>query len=112
MKTKTVTVHEGEWLGPVDQNYNYQQHSWGPSKGGVNPDSAQKGWTLIQNVKVGDDVLVSHTEGWKEVLAVGMYDGWPFWRPTPAVLVRTWAGGERHFLYDIYDHNPCTCAVE
>lgn len=106
MKTKTIIVREGEFLGPIDPAYDVNQHSWGPDKGGVNPDCAAKGWEIIQKVKVGDKVLVSHCDGWKEVLDVGMYDGWPFWRPTPAILISHWAGGEHHFFYSICDHQP------
>jgi hypothetical protein len=30
-----------------------------------------------------------------------MYDGWPYWKPTPAILTSGPLGSEWHFFYDI-----------
>lgn len=34
--------------------------------------------------------------GWGDVLDVGMYDGWPYWKPVPSVYSRGPLGGEWH----------------
>lgn len=82
MKVRTVEIREGELLGPVDPNYDYRQHC-----GVTRPVDVEKAWAIIKTLKVGDRVRVSHSDMPKEVIAVGMYDGWPYWTPTPAFRV-------------------------
>ena len=101
MRYHTVTVREGELLGPVDPSYDYTQHEWSGSRGGVNPTNTQRGWDLIQQVAAGGAWDVRMYEAWLPVLHVGMYDGWPFWRPVPSVCVRTYLGSEWHPFYSI-----------
>lgn len=36
--------------------------------------------------------------GWGRVLRVIMYDGWPYWRPTPTVVCASWHGVEYHAI--------------
>lgn len=106
MKTYQVTKHEGELLGPVDLRYDYRKHDWGKGNGGINPRCSQEGWELIQKVKIGDYVRLAHSDYLKRVISVGMYDGWPLWKPTPAVYVDGNLGGEWRFFYDIREHHP------
>lgn len=82
MKTHTVEIREGELLGPVDLNYDYHQHC-----GTTRREDVERAWKLILGLKVGDRVRVAHSETPKTVIAVGMYDGWPYWTPTPAFRV-------------------------
>ena len=45
--------------------------------------------------------------GYREVLYVGMYDGWPYWRPVPSVLIRGVLGGaEWHAFSMVTDYEP------
>jgi len=41
MKTKQVTVYEGEYLGPVDWKYDFKQHDWDHG-GCCNPKHIEK----------------------------------------------------------------------
>ena len=101
MKTRTVTVREGEFLGPDDRDYDHTQHN------AVNADHARRGWETI--LKMNDD-----PEGWRycpsgfstfEVLHVGMWDGWPFWRPTPAIgYIGPLGSVEWAFFYNVQPH--------
>ena len=98
MKTRMVEQREGELLGPVDWNYDFDQH-------GINPKYVEQG---KNNLKIIEDGLskgkkfrVGYCGINHKVISVGMYDGWPFWRPTPSVLLNTWMGGEWHPFYDI-----------
>jgi hypothetical protein len=36
--------------------------------------------------------------GWKKVLLVCIYDGWPYWKPGPALLVSGALGGEWYWF--------------
>ena len=81
MKTRMVEEREGEHLGPVD---------WDMSKWPFQPDEVQlvRLRTLIEAkeaYEVTDDGGWPRC-GWARVYEVGMYDGWPYWRPGPAVL--------------------------
>lgn len=112
MRTYTVVERAGEWLGPVDWSYDFDQHSWGPNRGGVNPERVARGREMLRK-------LVDSPGGWRysrsglasfEVVHVGMYDGWPFWRPTPAIGYRGPLGSiEVAFFYDLSEY---TCARE
>lgn len=39
--------------------------------------------------------------GWKDVLEVGMYDGWPYWKLVPSVLMKNWMGASWHSFSSI-----------
>ncbi|MFA5056538.1 MAG: hypothetical protein WC485_00355 [Opitutaceae bacterium] len=105
MKTITKTERVGELLGPVDWSYDFTKHDWANGRGGVNPEIARNAVATLRQVvellDAGKQVMVSLYGEGHDVLAVGMYDGWPFWEPTPSVLVRTWLGSEWHPWYSI-----------
>lgn len=85
----------GTVVGPIDLNYDVTQH------GGINVEWAREGLALLALVEVGDKIEYSGGFQW-EVINVGMYDGWPFWRPTPAARTLGPLGvGDWHFFYDI-----------
>ena len=100
MRTETRTVHIGEWLGPVDPGYDFTQHRT------VNHDFAERGFAMI---------LQMAEQGWRyspcgfstsRVVRVGMYDGWPFWRPTPAIgYIGPLDGVEVAFFYNLNSDN-------
>lgn len=102
MKTRTVTERVGEFLGPVDWNYDFLSHF---------------GCTCFRTQEAKQEYCDKHVErlrkivaepdayevttyggwprcGWGPVVEVGMYDGWPYWRPVPTVAYRTWLGVE------------------
>jgi len=87
MRTVTTTKRIGEFLGPVDWSYDFNQYAWGTNGAGINPACVAEGVEVLR--KMDADPV-----GWRitsfgfssfEVVFVGMYDGWPFWRPTPHV---------------------------
>lgn len=101
MKSRTVTVCEGEYLGPVDWDYDFSQHAWGPNKSGVNPACIEQGKKLLRELTAPGSWLAMTYSVYNEVLRVGMYDGWPFWKPTPYVCVMNTLGPEWHPFYSI-----------
>lgn len=107
MKTKTVTVREGEYLGPVDWSYDFSQHDWKHS-GGTNPEKVERCVEMLR--RLGSDMQFEATTdggwprfGWGEVLEVGMYDGWPYWKPVPSVLIAGTLGATWHSFMSITD---------
>jgi len=99
MRTETRTVNIGEWLGPVDWSYDFEAQGNTSS----DPDRNKKAAAMLREVEDG----LNRGERWmvyaygteREVLRVGMYDGWPHWKPTPTYLTKTWLGGEEMGWY-------------
>ena len=98
MKYRTVVEREGELLGPIDWSYNFRQHF----DRMCSPDTYkdQRCAEVVQRLRrVADNpdnflVVTSYADRRREVYAVGMYDGWPFWKPTPALLVSGTLGSD------------------
>lgn len=101
MKTRMVEERIGEYLGPVDWSYDFTQHDWGGGHGGVNPDCSVRGVDFLRQLEQPARWRVMIHQSWHDVLQVGMYDGWPFWKPTPSVQVHTWLGPEWHPFYNV-----------
>lgn len=105
MKTYTKTVVEGEWFEP-ELDYDWNQHAWSKPGGSVNPEYLKSRWETYKKI-------VAEPEGWKychagdfitggsPIVRVGMYDGWPFYKKTPAIGYKTWLGVEVAFFYDL-----------
>jgi len=103
--TETITKREGEWLGPVDYAYDWNQYDIYPN----DPEYRMKKVELIKEIEklflegktiyVFYDPIISG-----KLLNIGMYDGWPYWKPTPAVLLQHWSGCETHFWSDIQSY--------
>ena len=92
----------GSVVAPVDPEFDFHQgfQTMG-SPDEVKARYAEKAKRLMLLIADGDKVEVSggyvHT-----VLDVGMYDGWPFWKPTPAALCTGPLGvGDWAFYYNI-----------
>lgn len=101
MKTRMVEERIGERLSDIDWSYDFAAHGWGPGRGGHNPDCIQEEVTMLKKIeaafKAGEKVFVKlHGCIFEPVCDVGMYDGWPFWRPTPSVMSSTWLGPSWH----------------
>ena len=104
MKYRKVVEREGELLGPVDWTYDFRQHfnSMG-SPDAVKDEYCARRVELLRRISEPGEwrVILAHSSVWKDVYAVGMYDGWPFWKPTPAMLTSGTLGAEWHFFYDL-----------
>lgn len=105
MKFRTEIVREGELLGPVDWSYNFRQHfdSMG-SPESVKDEYCKRAMGLLRQIEAEPEayvVFLSHGYVERSVYSVGMYDGWPYWKPTPALLTSGTLCPEWHFFYDL-----------
>ncbi|KKM17202.1 hypothetical protein LCGC14_1678100 [marine sediment metagenome] len=105
MKTRTVTQRIGEWLGPVDWGYEFTKHDWSESRGGHNPTLTPESVQVLQEAEglfnEGKTIEVWCYDMWRKVIKVGMYDGWPYWEPTPTYLLASWLGNEPHSFLSV-----------
>ena len=102
MRTETRTVHIGELLGPVDWSYDFTSHDWNHG-GATNPEHVADCVERLRRLDEGigrGETWEATTDGgiprvgWGRVAHIGMYDGWPYWRPVPSVYITSWMGGE------------------
>jgi hypothetical protein len=102
VKTRTVEVREGELLGPIDWDYDFAAHGSGQG-GSMFPKRLQENIERLRTLEAGiarGEVWEATTDGgvprcgWGRVLAIGMYDGWPYWQPVPSVLIAGSLGAE------------------
>lgn len=70
MMTRTVEVREGENVGPVDWSH---------------PMAKEMPQLWREAEAAPGAFLLDYGHGSREILAICMYDGWPYWKPTPAV---------------------------
>ena len=68
MKISTVTVREGESMGPVDWSH-------------PTAENMPAIWREAEKNPTG----FTFTEYRRSIIEICMYDGWPYWTPTPAV---------------------------
>lgn len=100
MKTRTVVERIGENMGPIDWNYDFRSHfnNMCTSDAGRDEACARKVAILrdvVDAIADGRRVSVqTHGDFGHEVLDVGMYDGWPYWKPTPSLFLSGPLGGE------------------
>ena len=99
MKTRQVTERIGEKVGPIDPEFDWRNEGW-DLFGNTNPAILPLRWEHIVRIRdasergaVSEVLLYGN---WHDVLDVGMYDGWPHWRPYPSVCVQTPYGAEWH----------------
>lgn len=123
MRTYTTTVREGEKTGAVDWSYNFRQHFDNLCTSDAGRDEA-----CARQVAKFREIADAHAEGralrattyggwprigYREVLDVGMYDGWPYWRPVPSVLIRGVLGGaEWHPFNTVTDYEPANDRID
>ena len=109
MRTYEVTVREGELLGPIDWDYNYAQ-DFDSCPAYNRARSMQRSLAILRLLEAEPSKYEATTYGgwprccWGEILAIGMYDGWPYWRPVPSVMLSSLiGGGEWHSFCSITD---------
>lgn len=95
MKTIQRTERIGEYLGPVDWSYDFESHAKGMS-----PSYVAECKEKLKQLESGDWQATTDggwpRVGWGRVVKVGMYDGWPFWKPVPSVCIHGTLGPEWH----------------
>jgi len=109
MKTIERTVFEriGENMGKIaDSGFDFSASNCYQN----DPEYKQKKISLIleieklfhegKKLKVMYDPIIGG-----ELVDVGMWDGWPYWSPTPAVCLSSWHGSEWHFWQDIQSYS-------
>lgn len=72
MRTRTITVHEGEDMGPVDWSH--------PTAKDMPPI-----WREAEQHPDGFMLCENGSFTAREIFKICMYDGWPYWKPTPAI---------------------------
>lgn len=98
MKTKTITVREGELLGPIDWNFDFREFYKDIYPAACNGEKAhenhfQRAMAILRMLEAEPDKYEATTDGgwprcgWGSIAHVGMYDGWPYWKPTPSVFI-------------------------
>ena len=104
MRTYQVTHREGENMGPIDWNHDFWQHfncygSSNDTKREIMERAIENLFAVEHKFRLGKLLVVREGDYWHDLLDVGMYDGWPYWKPMPAILIRgPLGGGEwRHF---------------
>ncbi len=116
MRTETRTVCIGENVGPIDWAYDFRSHFNSLCTSDERRDEAcarSVGWLrrIDADFRAGLPMRATTDGGWprcgvRRVVDVGMYDGWPYWRPTPSVQIESPLGGaEWHafsFLTNVY----------
>ena len=101
MRYKTVTERIGEYLGPVDwDGFDFQKAVAGMYQCSGGAERLRQA-RIDRFRKLCDDpdaYLVSTYGGipriYHELYKVGMYDGWPYWKPYPSVCLKGTLGPE------------------
>lgn len=111
MRHETQTVRVGEYLGPVDWSFDFAGHC-----GGRHPEDATKKTEMLRQLSEGGEWEATTDGGWprvgwQRVLEVGMYDGWPYWRPVPSVLLTGVLRPEWHSFDSLTDINRLTATA-
>lgn len=101
VKTRTVTERIGENMGPIDWSYDFRSHFDSYGSGEEFRDEACR--TAIRQLREASEGIARGEkweaccyDHWHEILDIGMYDGWPFWRPVPSMGLYTFLGVEWH----------------
>lgn len=96
MKTRWIEERIGEYGGPVDWQHPMlialHQTSWG-----------KRTLEMLRELDLRPDAWLATTDGgspkfgFAQVLRVGMWDGWPYWTPTPSFQLLGTFGAEWHW---------------
>lgn len=89
MRTETVHVRVGEDVGPVD---------W------AHPLAADKPalWREAEKTPEAFTILLNGMLTPRQIIKLCMYDGWPYWTPTPAILRESPMGGVEWLHFNSY----------
>lgn len=111
MRYEQQTVRIGERVGDVDWSYNFRSHFDGLCSTDERRDEAcTKAVEVLRDIesdlRAGKHIVATTDGGWPRcgwgrVIDVGMYDGWPFWKPVPSVLTSGPLGPSWHSFYMI-----------
>ena len=89
MRTRTVTERIGEDVGPVDWSHPYaaeMPHHWRDA------EKEPEKYELLLNGMFTP----------RGVAKLCMYDGWPYWKPTPAIYHESPLGGYEWTHFNSY----------
>lgn len=107
MKFRTEIVRIGELLGPIDFGYDFLSHFQGYcTSDEVKKSMCDKRVALLKQLADQPDAnwwVCSSGGYWHKMLSVGMYDGWPYWKPNPAICFNGTLGSEWMFFDDLMD---------
>lgn len=116
MRYETHTVRIGENVGPIDWSYDFRSHynNLCTSKEGQDAACARgiaRLRIIVERFTAGEVIRATNYGGSPRcgiypVVDVGMYDGWPWWRPVPSVCLGGYLGAEWSTfcrITDIYD---------
>lgn len=98
MKYRTVVEREGEELGPVDWAHPMVKQCPIPEATLREIEAEPQSWMATND---GGWPRC----GWKRVLNLAMYDGWPYWTPHPVFVVEGVLGVERWSFSSMSDVN-------
>lgn len=92
MRTQTQTIRIGEDMGPIDWS-----HEWAKDM----PEH----WRDAEK-KPGDYLfLLNQMFTPRKIDRLRMYDGWPYWKPTPAIFRESPLGGWEWTFFNSYGVN-------
>ena len=103
METRTIVERIPEWFD-LDEAFDYSARSDLQS---CHPDVLREGWETIRKMARSPEEWWFRPSGFSSfrVVQVGMYDGWPYWRPTPAIgYVGPLGRVEVAFFYNVREH--------
>ena len=108
MKFITETKLIGECLGSIDWNYDFVSHFDGCSSKEYQEKCCQRFIEKLKQLTDGQKWMATTDGGWPrcgwgDIVEVGMYDGWPYWKPVPSVAILGSYGVEWHSFNMITD---------
>ena len=111
MRTFQETVREGENMGRIVKKYPWVEHYGNnccsnKEKRRMANEARDRMFKIEKLFLQGKKMEILYDgEYWRKLLDIGMYDGWPFWKPTPAVYLKhSLGGGEWRFYYEVNDY--------
>ena len=114
MKTRQVTIREGELLGPIDWDFDFREFYKDVYPAACNGAATHermflRAMTILRELDNEHEKYEATVYGgqprcgWGNIVHIGMYDGWPYWKPIPSVQLSTMFGGEWHGFHNITD---------
>jgi len=106
MKTRTVIERIGENMGPIDWSYDFRSHFNNHCLSDEGRDEecrkhVERLREIVAGIERGEYWVAECYGVQNPIIDVGMYDGWPYWKPTPSIALRSWLGVEWHPFHSI-----------